>query len=80
MDRAIGERAGVAIDLSQVLYSANVQLLRLSELDQFVAACDVAAIERPIGNMPGAVFEAMQPDGNPLFMQVSQDVMEFWRR
>src|SRR2546426_12827646 len=63
--------------LTQAFDSTNVQIVRAFQLNQFVATCDVPAVEPAIGDVPGIVFTAMQSDGESLFLQFSHDFIAF---
>ena len=63
--------------LTQAFDSTNVQTIRAFQLNQFVATCDIPAIEPAIGDVPCIVFAAMQSDCEPLFLQLSHDFIAF---
>src|SRR2546423_1547489 len=63
--------------LTQAFDSTNVQIVRAFQLHQFVATCNVPAIEPAIGDVPCIVFAAMQSDCESLFLQLRHDFIAF---
>ena len=63
--------------LTQAFDPTNVQIVCAFQFNEFIATCDVTAIEAAIGNVPCIVFQAMQSDRESLFLQFSDDVIAF---
>jgi hypothetical protein len=64
--------------LAKILDTVNVQSICPSQLDQFVAACDVAAVQPSIRDMPNIVLAMMQSDRQSLLPKLSQTGIELW--
>ena len=63
--------------LAKVFDTANVQFMRFSELNQLVAAGDIAAVQPSVRDMPGMVLYAMQSNGESLISEFRQSCVEF---
>ena len=63
--------------LAKVFDTAYIQFVCTSQLSQFRAARDVAAVQPAIRNMPGIILGAMQPNGESLLAKLRQSGIEF---
>ena len=66
-----------SVGLTQTFDPANVQFVSSSQLNQFVSACDVSAVQPSVRNMPGIVWAAMQSNAESLLSKFRQGVIEF---
>jgi hypothetical protein len=86
----LSERVAVAIEVScvstclilfaaltQAFDPANIQFVSSFQLNQFVSACDVSAVQPSVRNMPGIIWAAMQSNRESLFSKFRQGVIEF---
>jgi hypothetical protein len=55
----------------------KVKFLRPSQINQFLGAYDVAAVQPSVGDMPSIVFAAMQSDRQSLLLKLRQSSTEF---
>jgi hypothetical protein len=55
----------------------NVQIVCASQLNQFIATSDVAAVEAAIRDVPCIIFAVMQSDCESLFLQFGHCVIAF---
>ena len=73
------------IDLSpdfstQFLDPAYIQFPRSAQLQQFVRADDITAIQTSIRNMPGIVLEVVQSNRESLSLKLRQRGLELYNR
>lgn len=63
--------------LAQVLDPTDVQTIFAFQLNQFIACCNVAAVQAPFSDVPCIVLAVMQSDCESLFLQGSHRVITF---
>src|SRR2546426_12784574 len=63
--------------LAQAFDPTNVQIVCAAQLNQFIATCDVAAVDAAIRDVPRIVFAAMQSDCESLLPKLRQSDITF---
>jgi hypothetical protein len=66
------------LTLAKVFDTTNIQLVYPSQLNQFIAACHIAAVQPSVRNVPSVILCAMQSNGESLLAKFRQSVLEFW--